>query len=583
MATKLAGPLAMAATPDEAAEYNMTMKDLMGQLAQSPEDSKKDEMLAWTGGLGTGTDGSGTAGALGRAAKAQSEQRLAERQMKSQYIPLIMNAVAAQRASSIQQRLLGTLGNKPIAEMSLEEVNLLENAGGQKGLMEKWKTAKQGLELKQGWNVAANGRRFFVPDISKGLGYDEEGNVMELPNFGATQAAITGQAERAKLDAQTDYEMVDAVAPDGTPIKVAKRKALQAAGAPPAVSGATPAPSSVPGAPGMPGTGTGGTLGMRNNNPGNMRPVGADTGFQKFNTMQEGLAALDNDLQIKGARGVNTIRKVISAWAPPPQKPGDDQNNTEAYIATVAKRLGVPPDAQLDMGNPLVRQALSTAISLHENGPKALLAQSRAPEGGGAGGGLPTGRSPLQKTADENIGKGNDLWLSGSYSPALTAGAAATNMLDNLNTARLGLKKIGDGTGWSGEMQKKAAEVLGALGVKNAADKATGYQQFQQSAMTQVNSVLNLAKGPQTDQDARRAQQTFTGLEKTPQANQFLVDYAQAVAERDKRRADFYRQAYPIAQKAGDLTAVDRSWAKVDKSIWTAPSMRRWNKQLKGE
>lgn len=119
-------------------------------------------------------------------------------------------------------------------------------------------------------------------------------------------------------------------------------------------------------------------LGIRNNNPGNLRPVGASTGFQQFSSMQEGLQALDKDLQIKGGRGVNTIRKVISAWAPP------SENNTEAYIKTVAQRLGVPPDAALDMENPLVRQALSTAISLHENGSKALLApnQGRGVQGG---------------------------------------------------------------------------------------------------------------------------------------------------------------------------------------------------------
>lgn len=139
----------------------------------------------------------------------------------------------------------------------------------------------------------------------------------------------------------------------------------------PAASGAPPvAPANAP-------------LGIRNNNPGNLRPVGASTGFQKFETMQEGLAALDKDLQIKGGRGVNTVRKVISAWAPP------SENNTEAYIKTVAQRLGVPPDAALDMENPLVRQALSTAISLHENGSKVLLAQNQG-RGGRGGAAAPS-------------------------------------------------------------------------------------------------------------------------------------------------------------------------------------------------
>lgn len=575
----LNGPLGAAATPDESDDYNATMKDLMGQLVQSPEDSAKDEMLAWTGGLGTGADGSGVGGALGRAAVAQSKHRLDDRQLRAQYIPLIMNAVAAQRASDIQSRLIGSLGNggdsNSIANMSLEEVQKREDLG-QKGLLEKWKLAKSGVEVKEGWNVMADGKRVYVPDPSKGFGYDEQNNVVALPGFSQAAGAISGAQERGKLDAQADYDMVDAVDPTtGAPIKIAKRRALQQVGAAGGGGGASPASTPAVGAPGMPGVQAAGTLGMQNNNPGNLRPVGATTGFQKFDTPEAGLAALDQNLLAYGKRGIDTLEGVIKRWAP------NNENDTGAYIQSVAKRLNLQPNQKIDLANPYVRHALGTAIMLQENGPSILgaaaPAQPAAPPGA-----IVTGLSPRQKTVEETLVKGNDAWIKSSYEPALSAGSAANSMLDNLNTARLGLRKIGDGTGWTAEAQKKAAEILGALGVQNASEKATGYQQFQQAAMTQVNTVLNIAKGPQTDQDARRAQETFVGLGKTPQANQFLIDYAQAVAERDKRRADFYRQAYPIAQKQGDLNAVDRSWSKVDRSVWESPSMRRWKKQLNG-
>lgn len=520
--TTLKGPLSIAATPDEARDYNLTMKDLMGQLVQSPEDSAKDEMLAWTGGLGTGADGSGTAGALGRAAAAQSKYRHEDRQLRAQYIPLIMNAVAAQQANGIQQRLLQGLGQKPIADMSLEEVNMLENFGDQKGLFEKWKAAKQGLELKTGWNIMPDGKKVFIEDPAKGFGYDEAGNVISLPGFAKAAGDIAGAQERGKLDAQTDYQLEDALGPNNEPIKIAKRRALAAAGAPPSVTGGTAAPPPASGGARTPGAGGGAQPAVRGAFEGSAEKILAD---------------------IESIKDPAARRQAMTAYAN--QLSGNNpefvpEGGTQAPAGAPPASAGTPP----------------------------------------ASGGLKTGVSPMEKLSTESIGKGNENWLTNSYTPALNAGSAATAMLDNLNTARLGLKKVGDGTGWSAEMQKKAAEVLGALGVKNAAEKATGYQQFQQAAMTQVNSVLNLAKGPQTDQDARRAQETFIGLGKTPQANQFLIDYAQAVAERDKRRADFYKQAYPIAQKKGDLNEVDRSWSRVDKSVWDNPVMRRWKKQL---
>ena len=70
--------------------------------------------------------------------------------------------------------------------------------------------------------------------------------------------------------------------------------------------------------------------------------------------------------------------------------------------------------------------------------------------------------------------------------------------------------------------------------------------------------MLNQAKGPQTEGDATRAKATFASLSNTPQANEFILDFAKAVAMRDKKKAAFYNEAMPIAREAGDLTAVDR-------------------------
>lgn len=98
---------------------------------------------------------------------------------------------------------------------------------------------------------------------------------------------------------------------------------------------------------------SGAPLSIRNNNPGNIR--GADGSFMKFATPEEGMAAMERDLTVKlsgksGAMKQNygegytpTIRTVISTYAPA------SENDTEAYIKTVAKETGLDPDAELSV------------------------------------------------------------------------------------------------------------------------------------------------------------------------------------------------------------------------------------------
>jgi hypothetical protein len=129
-----------------------------------------------------------------------------------------------------------------------------------------------------------------------------------------------------------------------------------------------------------------GAAGSPTNNPGNLRPQGASTGFQQFGSPEEGLAAIDRNLQSYGKQGVNTLSGIITKWAPP------TENNTAAYITDASKRLGVDPNQPLNMGDARVRQAVGTAIILHEQGPKNLFAQAQTtgtgvnqPTGGGLG------------------------------------------------------------------------------------------------------------------------------------------------------------------------------------------------------
>lgn len=111
--------------------------------------------------------------------------------------------------------------------------------------------------------------------------------------------------------------------------------------------------------------------GERNNNPGNLnfagqagaaleRPGGR---FARFETAFDGLRALSRQLTLYAGRGINSIEKIISTWAP-----GSDNNNTAAYIQAVSERLGVDPQAALNMGDPQTMSALMSSIIHHENG-----------------------------------------------------------------------------------------------------------------------------------------------------------------------------------------------------------------------
>lgn len=123
--------------------------------------------------------------------------------------------------------------------------------------------------------------------------------------------------------------------------------------------------------------------GLRNNNPGNIRysaanhwqgQTGQDSaGFVIFDTPQNGLRAMARLIKNKLGKGKNTIASLIANWAPP------NENNTAAYIASVAKETGLTPTTPLTVGH---LPALIAAIVRHENGAQpyapSLIAQAVA-------------------------------------------------------------------------------------------------------------------------------------------------------------------------------------------------------------
>jgi hypothetical protein len=127
--------------------------------------------------------------------------------------------------------------------------------------------------------------------------------------------------------------------------------------------------------------------GIRSNNPGNIRVGDPWQGLMPRDQMNEaqkrekefcvfsepkwGIRALCRLLiAYKDKHKLDTVRGIITRWAPPKGKVGSKTytQNTEAYIAQVAAALGVSDLTKIDVYQYDIAKPLVKAIIKHENG-----------------------------------------------------------------------------------------------------------------------------------------------------------------------------------------------------------------------
>jgi hypothetical protein len=161
----------------------------------------------------------------------------------------------------------------------------------------------------------------------------------------------------------------------------------------------------------------------------------------------------------------------------------------------------------------------------------------------------------------------NNQWIKGELDPARVAGDAAKNAMDNIRV----LKSIDLTTGFGTDAQKTAASVLATFGVKDAAKFATNAQVFESKVYESLVDTLSKQKGPQTDKDFTNLQKTYANLKNTPQANQFLLDVAEAKAMQDQRKSGYYQKAASMPELRKNLSAITNEWGKVAGSIFEVP------------
>lgn len=111
--------------------------------------------------------------------------------------------------------------------------------------------------------------------------------------------------------------------------------------------------------------------GIRNNNPGNIRKNNIewqgmsaeqlDPEFVQFIAPEYGFRAMAKLLRgYQSKYGLKTIRELVNRWAP------TIENNTSAYVDSVAKETGINADMPISVDAHLPE--LLRAITRHENG-----------------------------------------------------------------------------------------------------------------------------------------------------------------------------------------------------------------------
>ena len=121
--------------------------------------------------------------------------------------------------------------------------------------------------------------------------------------------------------------------------------------------------------------------GIRNKNPGNilrngqawqgLAPDQPDGEFCTFIGPEWGLRALILVLRAYRRRGIVTVGDIIRTYCPPTHTFPDGRQakqDTGAYIAFVAMKLGVPPTATINVTSRVVLRLLLPAIVTKENG-----------------------------------------------------------------------------------------------------------------------------------------------------------------------------------------------------------------------
>lgn len=523
----------------------------MGLLGDNFDDPKTSAILALSGGLLRGDMGGGLLGA-NQAFTDARQNAFKQKYMQAQMDEMLSQSdLRKQQAAQIQRRndmINGWLGKMDSAvpganqavidqtgglaptrangQLQTQAVNQLQAGNPMAGIPREAINAD--LAFNDGKNVPEWMFKRGVPDMQVTNGYAYDKNRVQpgfLPQFNVSQdgkatlsqigpdglpvvSAPSGslntfrQFEDAKNRSAAGSELTQVWNPEKQRFDFVPKSQVLEAAQPPA--------QATPGAP--------------ISNPGNLRPTGASTGFAKFSTPEEGLAAMDQNLRAYAGKGINTVAAAISRWAPP------TENDTASYIKDVSTRLGVNPNQPIDLNNPLVRHAMTTAIMLHEQGPSRVFAGG-APAGPmAAQPSVPeaTQTKTSQKFAEEAAGKYAD-----TLDKSATSARAASDDLLGIEQARKTLQS-GAFVGSGAETKLAVAKFINANipGVSIDPEKVANTDYLKSTlGRGLLEQAKTLGSNP-SNADANRINDIVGSIGKDPNALAKMLDWRQEMAQR---------------------------------------------------
>lgn len=248
-------------------------------------------------------------------------------------------------------------------------------------------------------------------------------------------------------------------------------------------------------------------LNINANNPLNIQSGGRDI---QYATPTAGLGKAWETLGSYGQKGINTIQKIVSTWAPgaPPQ-----------YVASVAQALKVDPNQPLNLADPNIKGALIDAMRPNETGNRYAPQQ-----GGGLLPELPAGQSAyMQGQAKDAADRHDGTVAAAAESPM------RINVLDNI----IGLSKSGVATGpgqdWQNSILGYAANApLLSSVMGKSKDKVGQFQELQKFTYQNAIRSWQAAGGTGTDAQMQSMAHANPNDHLFPEALQTIAQWGKA-------------------------------------------------------
>lgn len=234
-------------------------------------------------------------------------------------------------------------------------------------------------------------------------------------------------------------------------------------------------------------------------------------------------------------------------------------NQAEAFGTGLGRAQTTPAEA-LDSQGRTIATTQAANMGLPQSGVQTNQPTRTTP--------VVTKESPVMQAADIGL---NEDWRKNVAAPVFLQGQTAQKTLDSVAVLRNTDLQTGFGT----ETKMNIANMLAAAGVKDAEKFATNAQIFQKEGSKALLDRLASQKGSQTERDAITGRETFVTLSDTPQAKDFTLDLAQAMALQDQRKAGYFQKASDMPQvHKGKLGTISTEWSKIEGSVFDMPISR---------